>query len=64
MMTFGTAVWEGGLRDGRGAISTKSGTRGRNSVAQCIIRSEHECDSGREYFSLACCNSDCWSDGQ
>jgi lipoyl-dependent peroxiredoxin len=25
MMTFGTAVWEGGLRDGRGAISTRSG---------------------------------------
>jgi lipoyl-dependent peroxiredoxin len=25
MMTFGTAVWEGGLRDGKGAISTKSG---------------------------------------
>ena len=25
MMTFGTAVWEGGIRDGRGAISTKSG---------------------------------------
>jgi osmotically inducible protein OsmC len=25
MMTFGTAVWEGGIRDGKGAISTKSG---------------------------------------
>jgi osmotically inducible protein OsmC len=25
MTTFGTAVWEGGLRDGKGAISTKSG---------------------------------------
>ena len=23
--TFGTAVWEGGIRDGKGAISTKSG---------------------------------------
>jgi len=25
MMTFGAAVWEGGIRDGTGAISTKSG---------------------------------------
>jgi lipoyl-dependent peroxiredoxin len=25
MMTFGTAVWEGGLRDGKGAISRRSG---------------------------------------
>src|SRR5882757_8581264 len=25
MMTFGAAVWEGGIRDGKGAISTKSG---------------------------------------
>src|SRR6202047_5094399 len=25
MMTFGTAVWEGGIRDGKGTISTKSG---------------------------------------
>jgi len=25
MTTFGTAVWHGGLRDGKGAISTKSG---------------------------------------
>src|ERR1700732_601525 len=25
MMTFGTAVWEGGIKDGKGAISTKSG---------------------------------------
>ena len=25
MTTFGTAVWEGGIRDGMGAISTKSG---------------------------------------
>ena len=25
MMTSGTAVWEGGIRDGKGAISTKSG---------------------------------------
>ena len=25
MSTFGTAVWTGGLKDGRGAISTKSG---------------------------------------
>ena len=25
MTTFGTAVWRGGLKDGRGAISTKSG---------------------------------------
>src|ERR1700741_5466695 len=25
MTTFGTAVWEGGIRDGKGAISTKSG---------------------------------------
>src|SRR5690348_1771687 len=24
MTTFGTAVWEGGIRDGKGAISTKS----------------------------------------
>jgi lipoyl-dependent peroxiredoxin len=26
MMTSGTAVWEGGIRDGKGAISTKSGS--------------------------------------
>jgi len=25
MSTFGTAVWQGGLKDGKGAISTKSG---------------------------------------
>ncbi len=25
MTTFGTAVWHGGLKDGKGAISTKSG---------------------------------------
>jgi lipoyl-dependent peroxiredoxin len=25
MMTFGAAVWEGGIKDGKGAISTKSG---------------------------------------
>ena len=25
MTTFGTAVWRGGLKDGKGAISTKSG---------------------------------------
>ncbi len=25
MATFGTAVWQGGLRDGKGAISTESG---------------------------------------
>src|SRR5690349_10515957 len=25
MMTFGTAVWEGGIKDGKGAISTASG---------------------------------------
>jgi osmotically inducible protein OsmC len=25
MSTFGTAVWSGGIRDGKGAISTKSG---------------------------------------
>lgn len=25
MSTFGTAAWKGGLKDGRGAISTKSG---------------------------------------
>jgi len=25
MTTFGAAVWEGGIRDGKGAISTKSG---------------------------------------
>ena len=25
MSTFGTAVWSGGLKDGKGAISTKSG---------------------------------------
>src|SRR5690349_3513764 len=25
MNTFGAAVWEGGIRDGKGAISTKSG---------------------------------------
>jgi len=25
MTTFGTAVWKGGLKDGKGAISTKSG---------------------------------------
>ena len=25
MTTFGTAVWEGGIKDGKGAISTKSG---------------------------------------
>ncbi len=25
MKTFGTAVWEGGIKDGRGGISTKSG---------------------------------------
>src|SRR5271167_2801120 len=25
MSTFGTAVWHGGLKDGKGAISTKSG---------------------------------------
>ena len=25
MSTFGTAVWRGGLKDGKGAISTKSG---------------------------------------
>src|SRR5215469_4591830 len=25
MMTFGTAQWRGGLKDGKGAISTKSG---------------------------------------
>ena len=25
MTTFGTAIWRGGLKDGRGAISTKSG---------------------------------------
>jgi lipoyl-dependent peroxiredoxin len=24
-MTFGAAVWEGGIKDGKGAISTKSG---------------------------------------
>jgi len=29
MMTFGTAVWEGGIRDGKGAISTKSGALDR-----------------------------------
>ena len=26
MTTFGTAVWRGGLKDGKGAISTQSGT--------------------------------------
>jgi osmotically inducible protein OsmC len=25
MATFGTAVWQGGIKDGKGAISTKSG---------------------------------------
>ena len=25
MMTFGAAVWEGGIKDGKGAISAKSG---------------------------------------
>jgi hypothetical protein len=25
MTTFGAAVWEGGIRDGKGAVSTKSG---------------------------------------
>jgi len=25
MNTFGAAVWEGGIKDGKGAISTKSG---------------------------------------
>src|SRR6201996_7801207 len=25
MTTFGTAVWHGGIKDGKGAISTKSG---------------------------------------
>jgi lipoyl-dependent peroxiredoxin len=25
MSTFGTAKWQGGLKDGKGAISTKSG---------------------------------------
>jgi len=25
MSTFGTAVWQGGIKDGKGAISTKSG---------------------------------------
>jgi lipoyl-dependent peroxiredoxin len=25
VMTFGAAVWEGGIKDGKGAISTKSG---------------------------------------
>src|SRR5437870_4600047 len=25
MSTFGTAVWKGGIRDGKGAVSTKSG---------------------------------------
>src|SRR5271165_3450750 len=25
MMTFGAAVWEGGIRDGKGAITTESG---------------------------------------
>jgi len=25
MTTFGAAVWEGGIRDGKSAISTKSG---------------------------------------
>src|SRR5271169_1280861 len=25
MMTFGAAVWEGGIKDGKGSISTKSG---------------------------------------
>ena len=25
MTTFGTAVWQGGIKDGKGAISTKSG---------------------------------------
>ena len=25
MTTFGTAKWQGGLKDGKGAISTKSG---------------------------------------
>jgi osmotically inducible protein OsmC len=29
MMTFGSAVWEGGIRDGKGAISTKSGAHDR-----------------------------------
>jgi osmotically inducible protein OsmC len=29
MTTFGTAVWEGGLRDGKGAISTRSGALDR-----------------------------------
>jgi len=25
MTTFGTAKWQGGLKDGKGALSTKSG---------------------------------------
>ena len=30
MTTFGTAKWQGGLKDGRGAISTKSGALNEN----------------------------------
>ena len=30
MMTFGAALWEGGIKDGRGAISTKSGALDKN----------------------------------
>ena len=30
MMTFGAAVWEGGIKDGKGAISTKSGALDKN----------------------------------
>jgi len=31
MNTFGAAVWEGGIRDGKGAISTKSGALDKNT---------------------------------
>src|SRR6266581_5450300 len=30
MMTFGAALWEGGIKDGRGGISTKSGALDKN----------------------------------
>ena len=32
MMTFGGAVWEGGIKDGKGAISTKSGALDKISI--------------------------------
>src|SRR5437868_7033735 len=46
---FGTAVWEGGIRDGKGAVSTKSGAFGKypNGTPAAIMESlTREIDAG------------------